>query len=71
MLTEQEVIERLRAACIAAGGQKAFARAHGLTPGYVHDVLHSKRAPADRILTAIGIERITIYREIGEDVPNR
>lgn len=66
MLTETQVIERLRAACAAAGGQKAFAKAHGLTPGYVHDVLHSKRAPADRILAALGIERVVIYQEIGK-----
>lgn len=66
MLTELQVIERLRAACAAAGGQKAFAKVHGLTPGYVHDVLHSKRAPADRILAAIGVERVVIYREKGQ-----
>lgn len=71
MLTEQQVIERLRAATSAAGGQKAFAKAHGFTPGYIHDVLHGKRAPADRILAAIGVERIVIYREQGSDVPDR
>lgn len=71
MLTELQVIERLRAACIAAGGQKAFAKAHDLTPGYVHDVLHSKRAPAERILAAIGIERITMYQEIGDRSSDR
>lgn len=63
MLTEIQVIERLRAACEAAGGQKAFAELHRLTPGYVGDVLHGKRPPADRILHALGLERVMIYRE--------
>ena len=63
MLTEQDVIERLRAAAAAAGSQRQFAKAHGFTPAYVHDVLHGKRAPAQRILDALGIERVTYYRE--------
>jgi hypothetical protein len=63
MLTEQQVIERLRGACDAAGGQNKFARAHKFTPAYVHDVLHGRRAPADRILAALGLERVVIYRE--------
>lgn len=63
MLTETQVIERLRAACDAAGGQKAFAKQHQLTPSYVHDVLHGRRPPADRILAALGIERVTVYQE--------
>jgi DNA-binding transcriptional regulator YdaS (Cro superfamily) len=63
MLTELQVIERLRMACASIGGQKAFARAHGFTPAYVHDVLHGRRPPADRILEALGLERIIIYRE--------
>lgn len=67
MLTEHEVMERLRTAIQAAGGQRQFARAHGLTVSYVSDVLHGKRALADRILATIGIEREIVrqvmYRE--------
>lgn len=62
LVTEQQVIERLRAACEKAGSQKAFAEAHGFTAGYVHDVLHARRPPADRILDALGLERVVIYR---------
>jgi hypothetical protein len=62
MLTEQEVMERLKDAVTEAGGQRAFAEKHGLTPGYVNDVLHGKRAFADRILATIGIERQVTYR---------
>lgn len=62
MLTEQEVIKRLRDAIEDAGGQREFARRVGLTPAYVNDVLHGRRALADRILAAIGVERGVVYR---------
>lgn len=62
-MTEDEVIERLRVACQNAGGQKAFAKLHDFTPAYVSDVLRGKRGPADRILAAIGLERVIIYQK--------
>lgn len=67
MLTEQDVRDRLRAAVTAAGGQRRFAEAHGFTPAYVNDVLHGKRALADRILAAIGVKRTTIYQVTYQD----
>lgn len=67
MLTEQDVIARLRAAIDAAGGQRKFAEAHGLTPGYVNDVVHGKRALADRILATIGIERKVTYEVVYQE----
>lgn len=61
-MTEQEVIERLRAAIEQAGSQQAFADAFGFTAGYVSDVLRGKRDLADRILAAIGVERVVTYQ---------
>lgn len=69
-MTEDEVIERLRVACQNAGGQKAFAQLHNFTPAYVSDVLRGKRSPADRILAAIGLERIVIYQKRRSGAPN-
>lgn len=60
-MTEQEVIERLRLAIQAAGGQRAFARAHGLSVGYINDVLRSKRTLSDRVLATIGIRREVMH----------
>jgi len=57
MLTEHEVMERLRAAVDKAGSQRKFAEQHGLTVAYVSDVLRGNRALADRILATLGIER--------------
>lgn len=61
MLTEQDVMSRLKSAIEAAGGQRRFADLHKLTPGYINDVLHGKRALADRILSTIGVERRIVY----------
>lgn len=62
MLTEQDVMDRLRKAIADAGGQRGFASAHGFTPGYINDVVRGKRALADRILAVIGVERKTVYQ---------
>lgn len=67
MLTEQDVIKRLTEAVEAAGGQRQFARSIGLTPAYVNDVLHGRRALADRILAAIGVERRITYHVTYEE----
>lgn len=62
-MTEQEAIEYLRNACQKAGGQRQFAELHGFSTGYISDVLAGKRALADRILIALGIERVVTYRK--------
>jgi len=66
-MQEHEVYERLHAAVEAAGGQRAFAKKHGLSVGYVNDVLRGNRELADRILATIGVERVirreVLYRE--------
>lgn len=69
MLTEQEVMERLRTAIEQAGGQRKFAEAHGLTPGYINDVIHGKRALADRILATIGVRRQVVYEVTYQEIP--
>lgn len=68
MLTEQEVMDRLKNAIEAAGGQRRFAELHKLTPGYVNDVLHGKRALADRILATIGVQRHVVYEVTYQEV---
>lgn len=66
LLTEQEVIDRLRTAVREAGGLYAYGKLHGFTAGYIHDVLERKRGLADRILATIGIVRKTVYLVEGE-----
>jgi DNA-binding transcriptional regulator YdaS (Cro superfamily) len=62
-MTEHDVLTRLRAVVEAAGGQRAFAEKHGFTPAYVNDVLHGRRALADRICAAIGVRRTVVYQD--------
>lgn len=62
-MTEQEVIEHLRVACQNAGGQKAFAKLYRFSTAFVSDVVNGKRHPSDRILEAIGLERVVTYRK--------
>ncbi len=68
MLTNEEAIERLHQAVEQAGSQRAFAKQHGLTAGYVNDVLNERRALANRIARTIGLRRemktIIGYQEI-------
>lgn len=70
-LSEREVIERLREACRVAGNQAAFAKLHGLTPAYVGDVIHGRRQLADKILRAIGIEKVVTYRPIDSQMTRK
>ena len=70
-MTEDEVRERLRAAIEAAGGQQSFAKAHGFTPAYINDVVHGRRALADRILMAIGIKRVISFETRYEDTEQK
>jgi hypothetical protein len=62
-LTELDVMERLRAAITAAGSQRAFADQHKISLQYVNDVLRGRRDPGQKILDALGIDRVVIYQE--------
>lgn len=63
MLTEQDVIDRLRAAVLVAGSQKAYAEQAGVSQTYLSDVLTGNRAPGEKILTALNLEAIIMYQE--------
>lgn len=63
MLTEQDVIDRLRAAVQAAGSQKAYAERIGVSQTYLSDVLNGSRAPGEKILTALQLEAVVMYQE--------
>jgi DNA-binding transcriptional regulator YdaS (Cro superfamily) len=62
-MTENQAMKRLRDAVATAGGQKAWAEKHGVSPQFVCDVLHGRRGLTDTICQAIGLIRETVYRE--------
>jgi len=50
-----------------AGLQAAFAQDNDLSAAYVNDVLRGRREPGKKILDAVGVERITVYKLKRED----
>ncbi|MCE4224052.1 transcriptional regulator [Methylobacterium sp. C25] len=57
-LTREEVIARLRRQIADRGSQQDWARAAGVSPTYLGDVLKGRRVPGDRILLALGVQRV-------------
>lgn len=64
MLSEAEARERLAAAIAASGGQHAFAKTHGFSSAYISDVVRHRRDLSERLLAALGLERVVLYREV-------
>jgi hypothetical protein len=62
-ITALDVSARLRLACSAAGGQKAWATKYGISPQYIGDVLSARRPPSDNILAALGLRKLVRYVE--------
>lgn len=63
MLNERDILDRMRAAVEQAGSQRAFAEQHKISLQYVNDVLRGRREPGQRILDALGVEKVVSYRE--------
>lgn len=57
LLSTEDVLNRLRDACAAAGGNARWARRHGVSDVYVGDVIHGRRGPGDSILRALGLQK--------------
>ena len=55
--TAADLIAILRSACSGAGGQQAWARAHGFSPQYVCDVLKGRRDVSEAMGNALGFLR--------------
>jgi hypothetical protein len=45
-----------------AGSQLAFARDKNLSVAYVNDVLRGRRDPGQKILDAVGVEKVVSYQ---------
>ncbi len=54
-LTRLEVVAELRRSCTRAGSQQSWAKAHGVSPAYVSDVLTGRRDPGGKILAPLGL----------------
>ncbi len=58
--TLSEVLDALRQAVSAAGSQRTYASQIGVSQAYLGDVLHGRRHPGERVLSALGLKRIVI-----------
>jgi hypothetical protein len=54
-MREEDVSDLLRRRCKEAGGQRAFARAHGLLVQHVSQVVNRQRPPSKNLCKALGI----------------
>ena len=45
---------------IAGQSQAEFAREHGISRGYLNDVLRRRKPPGDMILSLLGIRRVYV-----------
>ena len=62
-LSTAQVVDMLKAQCTAAGSGAEFAKLAGVSAPYLNDVIHGRRPPADAICSALGIERVVVYRK--------
>lgn len=60
-MTEDDARDFLRGRCGEAGGQRAWALAHCISPAYVSDVLSGRRTIGPGMANALGLERIISY----------
>ena len=59
-LTEADIVERLRALCAGRLARDVAAEL-GVSPQYLTDVVHGRRPPAEKIASALGYDRKTLF----------
>lgn len=61
-MQEASVVRELQVACTLAGGVAIWAADAGVTKQYVYQILSGRQGPGERVLKALGLERVTSYR---------
>lgn len=62
-LTQQQMMDRLNKRVEEAGSQSAFAQEHAISKPYISDVITGRRDPGKKVLEALGLELVPMYRE--------
>lgn len=60
MLTHSQVVERLQRQ-VNGSSLRDCAQRLGVSNSYLHDVLNGRRTPGPKLLTAMGLQAITLY----------
>jgi hypothetical protein len=63
-MTIDEVLNLLASECGKSDSRTGWARANGLSPSYVGDVLARRRDPGKGILQALGLRRVVTYEKM-------
>lgn len=61
-MNQNDIKKILLKACNAAGGQSAWAKSKGISAAYVNDALAGRREVGDKILEALGYEKVVTYK---------
>lgn len=64
-MSESDVLQMLLKAIKKAGSQKEFADQHDISPQYVNDIVLGRRRPGNKVLQALGLERVVLYKKTG------
>ena len=68
MFCLQDIVEILNKV-IERNNQLEVARALGISPQYLNDVIHYKHSPGRKLLSALGYGRIVFYQVVGNESP--
>ena len=64
---EDQAVSRLKDAVrVHPGGQKGWAKDHGFSLTYVNSVYHGRQPISPKMANALGLERMTVFYEIGQ-----
>lgn len=61
-MTETELLGLLARKVLLAGSQSVWAKDNNMSAAYVSDVLNGRRAPGEKILEVLNVERVITYR---------
>jgi len=64
VISTDQMRDKLRKACKAAGSQTAWAKANGLSTVYISDALSGRRPIGEGIASKLGYEPVTMYKRI-------
>lgn len=57
-----EFIDYLKRKAAEQGTQRQYAESLGVSEAYLSDVLNGRREPGQKLLDAVGFERVALYR---------
>lgn len=63
-MTADELRKRVWTACEAAGSRRAFAKAHGISPVYLGEILNGTREPGPLLLRVMGYRKRVVYEPV-------